>query len=648
MSHKFYIPIASKNLPHYLVSGIIVPAKYIDNRNPDIQDYNKDSILLSSFKFTEQSNCAIEIVLNQKEESIEKISENFYLFNMPLPISRIKSIYFQKNEQKVQTLFNIQSGIAFLPENLVKISDEIEISSLELDGIKSIQTKIDYQVLIEKFDKLMGGISVMNTAREVYQNYSTHFVATLGNINAHFNVLLKNQGIQISNQFEFAFNEDGKFRDLYQTIFSETNLEIVQTFARKEGLNIETKNGVIQLDKIPEGKQTYYVAILENFGAGKRKQLDSFISELISGNLDEKRKEGIALIFGLNKGYKAFRNKYKTANFEVDVKFHLDSQLDYYVIESIFQYVFNKKNNVSSFSYIDNWCNKASQAKLNFSDYKTYKILDTRMIYKKKLDFFEDYYQSFSQARNKVFSAIAEKIKSILPGFMSLDIEKATAYFDLQLSKPLKDFATDIISSMQETIDSQENSINNLESSLQEKNKETEVLKNEISELKQKNAELPNLITIRGNTNTSNKETEYDSNSGDENIINEPSNDDFEQIKSVNPEIAYSEKSLDGSNSSNDFDLNISADSKEIKNEDDLQESSIDDSQKNDINNNEMHKEFESKGKLFYDEMDRQRELMKLSKEKLETMASNLNLKIPSKKPKKEDIVLEILKTEFK
>jgi hypothetical protein len=655
MPNKYYIPVASNNLSHYFVGGIIIPVRYIENRNPDIQEYNKDSILLSRHKFTQNSNCAIEVIINETEEVVEKISDNFFLLNSPLPISRIKTIFFRKNEQKVQTLFNIQSGIAFLPENLVQLSDEDEMQFSQFEEFKSAQSKIDFQSQIKRFDKLMGGISVMQIAREPYQNYPTHFVVTLGNINAHFNSILVNQGIRINNQFEFAFNEGGKFRDLYETIFSETSLETVQTFAKKEGINIETKNGVIQLDRIPEGKQTYYVAILENFGAGKRKQLDSFISELVSGNLDEKRKEGIALIFGLNKGYKAFRNKYKTANFEVDIKFHLDSQFDYYIIESIFQYVFNKKNDIASYSYIDNWCNKASQAKLNVSNYKTYKILDRSIIYKKKQDFFEDYYQSFSQARNKVYFAITEKIKSILPGFISLDIEKATAYFDSQLNKPLKDFATDIISSMQETIDSQENCINNLESSLQEKNKENEELKNAITELKQKNTELSQQLIGNGKLDRLNKETVYDSNLCNENITNEPGSDDFEQIKSSKLDITHQEESLDDSKSSHSSELNTSAESKETLNEYDSKNSET----SNESNSekpvvNQSPKIFESVGNLFNEEKDddyqknlRHRELMSFNLDKLKNIAKDMKIKSPSKF-NKDELVLEIIKIEYK
>jgi hypothetical protein len=655
MSNKLYIPIASNNLSNYFVGGIIIPAKYIDNRNPDIQDYNKDSILLSRYKFTTHSNCAIEVILNEKEESIEKISDDFFLLNTPLPISRIKKIYFRKNEQKVKTLFNIQSGIAFLPENLVQLSDETEMPFSEIDGYKSQVNRADFQAQIKRFDKLMGGISVMNIARESYQNYSTHFVVTLGNINAHFNSLLINQGIHINNQFEFAFNEGGKFRDLYDTIFSEISLEIVQTFARKEGINIETKNGVIQLDKIPEGKQTYYVAILENFGLGKRKQLDSFISELISGNLDEKRKEGIALIFGLNKGYKAFRNKYKTANFEVDIKFHLDSQFDYYIIESIFQYVFNRKTEIASFSYIDKWCNKASLGRSNGGNYKTYKILDKKIIYKKKQDFFEDYFQLFSQARNKVFTAITEKIKNILPGFISLDNEKAIAYFDSQLNKPIKDLATEIISSFQDTIDTKDECINNLETFLEEKTEENEILKNEIFELKQKNSELINQLSARENSTALNNDLSSDSNLVDVDIVNEPitnytTGSNTEVIESTNTvEKLEKDIPLDESN------LTSNTQPNEIRKEDILDEAGTnvqDDNKKTD--NIQSPKTFDSLGNLFNEDKDedyqkniRYRELMSFNLDKLRDIAKNMNMKNPSKM-KREPLVNEIIKIEFK
>ncbi len=653
MSYKLYIPIASNNLSHYFVGGIIIPVKYIENRNPDIQDYKKDSILLSRYKYTANSNCAIEVIINDNEELLEKISDNYFLLNTPLPISRIKSIFFQKNEQKVQTLFNIQSGIAFLPSNLVHLSDESEMPYSEIEGYKSKINTVEFDPQIKLFDKLMGGLSVMRIARESFQNYPTHFIATLGNINAYFNSLLLDQGISISNQFEFVFNNGGKFRDLYEAIFSETSLETVQTFGKKEGIKIETKNGVIQLDKIPEGKQTYYVAILENFGAGKRKQLDSFISEFISGNLDEKRKEGIALIFGLNKGYKAFRNKYKTTNFEVDVKFHLDNQLDYYVIESIFQYVFNKKTNLSSYSYIDNWCIKASQAKLNLSQYKTYKILDTTIIYKKKLDFFEDYYQSFSQASNKVYFEITEKIKRILPDFISLESDKAISYFELHLNKPLKDLVSQIIASLQETIDSKEGWITKLESSVEQKNTEIQALKNEISNLKQNNSALADQLSSYEKSISSFKSSLHDSNLDSINIIEEPKNNYVQNSNKYNSEKVIHEKPAEKLVSNDNSEQSIHTNLNETKIETSI--NNYEQTINEETINIKPSNGFEFNGSLFNDEKDvdyqkniRFKELDKLTVPQLKTIANEKKIKNISRFKKKEELVFEIIKIEFK
>ena len=145
MSNSFYIPINSMNLAHYLGSGIIVPSLYIENKNVDIQDGFRNYLLLSSCKFTTETNCAVEIVLNSEEEVPQKISEKFYLFDMPLPLSRIKSIYFKNEEQKINTNFNITSGTAFIPEGLLKISKEESIDTKELENVeyKSIGKELD-------------------------------------------------------------------------------------------------------------------------------------------------------------------------------------------------------------------------------------------------------------------------------------------------------------------------------------------------------------------------------------------------------------------------------------------------------------------------------------------------------------------------
>jgi len=457
---------------------------------PDIQDYFKSALLLCSSKYTDQSNCALEVVINIKDENVEQISENFFLYRKPLPISRIKTVFFKTEEQKALSLFSVQGGAAFLPESIVQVLNENDISVSKLPQIESAELTDDYTSLIQKFDQLLGGFSMMNIARESNENYSTHFVTSLGNVNSHFNDLMTQQGVKIENPYQFLFEENGNFKNTRKIIFSETNLEIIQEFARKDGVKLETKNGVIQSEKIPQDKTTYILSFLENFGNGKRKQLDSFISELMNGNISEKRKEAISFIFGLNKGYRAFRNKYKTSNFEIDVKFHLDSLFDYYIIESIFQFVFNKKTKSVKFEYIDSFQDKITSKKTESLKPNTYQILDKYITCKKKVAYSEDYSPSFLEARSILFEKITETLSSILPSFLNIDKEMFFNYLHEHFDQAFNTSSTILSKDLQDEVIHNEKYIFELKSNQVSKDKEIESLEAEIINLKKAKTEL--------------------------------------------------------------------------------------------------------------------------------------------------------------
>ena len=422
------------NLAHYLGSGIIVPSIYIDNKNADIQDSFKNYLLFSSSKFTQDTNCAIEIILNSEKETPIRISENFYLFDTPLPISRIRAIYFTNEEKKISSNFDITSGTAFIPEGLLKVSKDESIDIKELENVEYKSSEKNWADFLKKYDRILGGFSTMKIGKEHFQNYPTHYFSTLGNINNLFNNILIQQDVTIDNSFQFAFTNEGKFKDFHNTIYSEINHNEVQRYAEKDNVKLEIKNGIVQIDRIPENKQTYLVAILDSYGNGKRKQVDSFISDLISGKFVDNKKEGLSLIFGLNKGYKAFRNKYKTQNFEVDIKFRLDSKLDYYIIESIYQSVFYSLNNISVFKYIDNWRTDNKQGEIRTSIYITYQMIDKTIIWKQKV----------LTPIEKLLYKVAQKIHSWFPSFIEVKKNQIENLFkeDLELFK--KEIETDL------------------------------------------------------------------------------------------------------------------------------------------------------------------------------------------------------------
>lgn len=469
------------NLAHYLSSGIIAPANYIQNiGQEDLQSKFNNNLLLSSSKFTTESNCAIEIVFDEKEEIPKKISDNFFLFNMPIPISRIKGIYFTDKLQKTNTVFDIRSGAAFIPDSLLNLSEEKAITIDELENLVSKPTQVDWKAYLNKFDKIMGGFALMKIGKEDYQNYPTHYFKTLGNINKVFDQILYDQGITIKNKFEWAFSDNGEFKKFKDTIYSDITSEVVEKYASNDNIKIETKNGLIQIDKIPENKSTYFVSILDNYGPGKRKQSDSFISDLVSGNFNEKSKEGLSLIFGLNKGYSSFRNKYKTENFEAFIKFKLDSRIDYYTIESIYQFVFNDKSQSASYLYLDNWCNKADDEGIIKSKFETYQVLDKTIILKKKEDFFIELFRTSMEKRDRLFEIISKNLSKSLPKFLPLDTNLFKEHLQSEYEQFFKEYSQFVFSETSKKLVSEHES-------------ETKIYKNKI-------AGLLNQLEVKQNT----------------------------------------------------------------------------------------------------------------------------------------------------
>ncbi|MCT4303357.1 hypothetical protein HZP20_03035 [Elizabethkingia anophelis] len=491
------------NLAHYLVGGIIVPSIYAENKNTDIQDRFKNQILLCSSRYTKETNCAIEVIFNTDEEAPKRISENFYLFDMPLPISRIKSICFIHEEQKRVTAFNITSGAAFIPERLLEVVKDINIDTKELDNFEYKSSEKDWTEFLKRYDKILGGFSTMKISKEYFQNYPTHYFSTLGNINSLFRNILEKQNINIENIFQFAFVDESKFRDLHNTIYSEINYNEVRRYAEKDNVNLEIKNDIIQIDKIPENTQTYLVAIINSYGKDKRKQVDSFISDLVSGKFNVKRKEGLSLFFGLNKGYKAFRNKYKTTNFEVDIKFRLDSKLDYYIIESIYQNIFNRLDNISIFKYIDDMNIENVQQNIEAKkDYITYQMIDKTVVWKPKT----------LSPIEKILDKIVQRVSDWFPSFIEVKKNDIESLFKEDLLIFKNSIEAELTDKFRIELEQRNIYINNLVNTIEEKEIKINRLENQIKNNSQSRIESEKLskkeriIYLHKNQHSNNQE----------------------------------------------------------------------------------------------------------------------------------------------
>jgi hypothetical protein len=626
MKTTYFLPIKSMNLAHYLSSGIIAPANYIENRNQDLQNKFNNNLLLSSSKFTTESNCSIEIAFDEKEEMPKKISDNFFLFDMPIPISRIKGIYFAEKEQKTNTVFNITSGAAFIPDTILILSEDKPIATDELENLVTKPTPVDWKHYLKKFDQIMGGFALMKIGKEDFQNYPTHYFKTLGNINKHFHQILNDQGVEIENAFEFAFTDNGKFKNFHDTIYSDITSEIVAKYASKDNVKIETKNGLIQIDKIPETTQTYLVSILDTYGPGKRKQADSFISDLVLGNFNEKRKEGLSLIFGINKGYSSFRNKYKTENFEALIKFKLDSKIDYYTIESIYQFVFNNKSQSSSYSYIDNWCHKAEDQGINRSKFVTYQVLDKTIILKKKEDFFIELFGISLEKRNRLFEIISKNLSKSLPKYLPLDTNLFKEQLQSEYDEFFKEYSQFIFSETSKK-------------SASEYESETKIYKHKIAELSSKLEDNQNIIeqlqkklddfNSQGTNKKETEEFDIESKSLEQNTEN--------NIEAVKESISKTENDENTVNT--------------IKNKDLYDSNTIESNSESVVSEPRDSYNQSFSGSLFSDEnieikrKIREKELKALKVSDLKSIISDYKLKPASNL--KDDLIRDILKKEF-
>lgn len=507
----YYLPIKSTNLAHYFAKGCVCPTKYIENRNEDIQNTFNNFLLLSNNKFTENTNCSLEIVLNDKEESVNKIADNFFLFDIPLPISRVKKIIFKEEEQKTNTTFNIISGAAFLPNKLIEVdSNSSNSNSRELENLKNFESDKNWSSEIDFFNKVMGGFAMMSIAGNKSQNYPLNYFYTLSNINTIIKDELTNQKIDVDNNYDWTLIDNEKFTSLHKAIYSQINNSVVESFAKKDKLNLSKQNGKYILNKIDQSKTTYLVAVLASYGQGARMNLDTFISDLITEQFPEKKKEGLALIFGINKGYDAFRNEYKTNNFQIDVKFKLDSQLDYYTIESIYQFVFNKKKDNSNFEYIDGWCPKLTET-AQTNGIETYQVLDKTILYKKKEEdgFFQKLFQNSS--RNKIYEKIISEINKWVPPYLQKDNSEGINYFKNIIETDFEEYTKSIYSAIRneiknefsDQIDYLKNKSASLETKINNKDKEINTLQQELNKFKTEENKADNNKSVE-NDNTEN------------------------------------------------------------------------------------------------------------------------------------------------
>lgn len=470
MQDIFYIPIKSESLAHYFSRAIILPAKYYSNKPEDIQNNYSDAILLTVSKWVENSDCIVEVIFNDIEKKdLIAVSENFFYYTTPIPISRVKSVCFLDAKQKDVTIWNINNGAAFIPESIISVDKDNDIkpvSGSEIQKSEKLKLVSDISDDIKRFDIILGGFAFMRLGGKSFMNYSPNYFSTL----SYFNKLIEEQtknaekvkGLDFSNKYVGLFSKnESEWTKWQKYIYQDLAAQDIELLAEKEGEKFEKKLGIINIDSINPYSHLYELAILATYGERNNKSIDNLVTDMTNGVINADKVEDVAILFGLKNGYSKFRNKYRGALRDYDVKFALKSRLDYYIIESVFQFVFNGSKSNYLFDYIDKWCPSNKNA-TSLKGYVVYNILDTTVVAKKKQTPLEIYLESYSK---DMYVEIFKAINQWIPPFAKSDEKMAIKYFENQLKPGLilsieslqkrieKEFEEDYNSQKQEEIE---------------------------------------------------------------------------------------------------------------------------------------------------------------------------------------------------
>jgi archaellum component FlaC len=487
--HNFFMHINSTNLPGYFACACLKPAKYFQNRLDDVQKTCEDVILLSTKRYAKEADCSLEVVLtNQEKDCLIPINskKNVFILNNAIPVSRVYKIYFKSDNtrDKIITLVNLSS--AFIPESMVSFivdNDTTNYSEIELPKDFLIQ---DLTYNIKKFDSLLGGFAIMRLAGEEYMNYSDNYFSTLSYFNSVVESELLNAKKNINDIYWDAFVGNSSFKNLFPYINKVLTSDDLIVITNQEGQRIQKNplSGIIDINSLERG--AYVVAVLYSYGMsdeGRKNKIDGLILNNFKKDLRPDKSEVIALCYGLNRGYSVFSNKYKTTSTEKVVKFELNSQMDYYTIEALYQYSFNGTKKSGEFPYLNSWCPKYPKLKrkLKKSEYVILdKVIFGEVIKVGSSKWWSGIMQSFfSKNGEELFKPFMQKVFDKIKSDIELDYQEVISEKDETIS----DLKTDNSKLRSKTFEVQ---------SLQT---QVENLKKEIKALKSKSSAVAESVT---------------------------------------------------------------------------------------------------------------------------------------------------------
>ena len=307
---KFFIPSKSVNIFLYIRNNIFFPVGYYDklfNLDHFIQSYFPFHILLSKKKWVEDCNISFEVELDETE--LIKLDENFFLSPTSFTLSKLKTLWFQAQNQMEISIANIEISTSKFPKHLVKVDNNIieEVEFRRENYPKRIKKPKPIKNNLKIFAKYLGVLAI---SKKVL------------NLNTYF-----------PKQKYFT---DKKYRELENIVINRPiNRDDIDRFSKQENIKLEMFLHFYILEKIPKNSLTYIAVILEKYKYDMSDHLAGLIEE--TKDLDKNLQKTFLLLYGLMLGYD------KLPFLGTNTKFIFEQKEDFRILETVYQKVFREK-----------------------------------------------------------------------------------------------------------------------------------------------------------------------------------------------------------------------------------------------------------------------------------------------------------------
>jgi len=379
---RYFLQVHRIKLQDYIKRALIAPDNYMGNEiETDLQSKNKNHLILSLgyMQNLDETQVLIEIILTEDEKLKLIQQDNIFFFNTPLPISRIKKIYAQDKKTIKHISNNIATSEAgYIPLELFDTFKAKDFKNLAKVSYKSLEDYnnaniIDNNKKITKYNNMLGMLAFMKNTNMYYaddkgilNNFSDNYFKVL----ARFNNIFGNDTQKVLD----TIKDDEEFKAL---LFSNNSID--DEFIKNLIVRIDdedTKQIFTNLLNEPNYKKKaleqlqdkaeiyYYICLVYIHKQKNNNRKDNFKSN-ISSSIPHERVEIALACLGSYYGYANIRRsetieisdkyfkKFIGKDNIVNMKFKLDSKLDFVTIETIYRYIFeDKKIQNKEFAYL--------------------------------------------------------------------------------------------------------------------------------------------------------------------------------------------------------------------------------------------------------------------------------------------------------